>query len=387
MFNLVPRKKCFRAPAVAFFGVLFMSLFAPAVTPVSNAVEVGETTSAALTSHNISQAFGLSFGATSSAIKQELTNSDEQINTWINENYVQLMRSSNAEILSAYEPAAFSDFTVGTPRVVTNFADEEVEDNGYSLDINGEYVAVISNPNGLPVLLLNFVKQGQKITNGSIIEDSKLAEQIFALTDETVIVHDQPTKAWYLITADKIEAIDEGGEKVLLGSLPVIDFLQQRSRLLGVGVENLDTLPDTLENQNSAKNGQRQLVKLLWGFAAGGFLLLSVSWLIWERRELGKRNPVRARDAAQAREKLMLPENSQWREVDGYEYGARLSFRQAARRITTYRRRSTATSAETQVKAETQIDSEVKVRSRELKEESQQGAEGLEQERNDLLND
>ncbi|MDY5584554.1 MAG: hypothetical protein SPG61_02015, partial [Arcanobacterium sp.] len=156
--------------------------------------------------------FFISFGV---PVSQAMTD-DEQITQWINENYVSLLRLSQAEVLSSYDSAVFPDFTVETPRIVANFAEDAASGSGYSLDINGEYVAVISNPDGLPILLLNFVKQGSEITDGKILEDPKLAERIFSFTEGTVIVHDLPTKAWYRIIADKIEAIDTGGEKVLL---------------------------------------------------------------------------------------------------------------------------------------------------------------------------
>lgn len=208
--------------------------------------------------------------------------SDHDVQTWLADNGKSLILDQVAHVFPAVEAAKRGQYAYGRIKqisvIVRGAQDPAVAFRGgdsWAVPIldplhNPVAVSVIKNSHGKPMLTHSFA-------------DDTLAGELLVMRDSAKLFYDPQLKGWFKESNESVEAADTDAQNVLLGALPVKNFLLQRQVIISGGKDAnsvvAETMPAGAQEQNFSFVQQ-----LLIAATILAVLGVSVIWLLSERK-------------------------------------------------------------------------------------------------------
>ncbi|MEW6860280.1 hypothetical protein [Trueperella pyogenes] len=151
----------------------------------------------------------------------------DDVAAWFNDKAVATVRSHAAEAFPEASADDISAMTVGLPRQ-TGMLGRRTTAN--AIQLSQRWIAPILRGNdAVGAVSVDFASgvAGDEIVLG----DERLAAAI-ARDEKVTFVWDNQLSAWFTVRESTIEPADLAGTKIILGAVPLTDFLAQRERLL-----------------------------------------------------------------------------------------------------------------------------------------------------------
>lgn len=140
---------------------------------------------------------------------------------------------------------------------------------------------------------------GKEAVDKKVFSDEKLGKIVAEYQPAQIIFFDSRLDSWFIVEDGTVRAACRTAEKIVLGKIPLADFLHQRAQLLA---ENPKIKEITGESKPFSAGRHALWQLILVGAGALSLVAISLLWLRWEVSYLADR-PQRAESEAR-REKI-----------------------------------------------------------------------------------
>ncbi len=201
----------------------------------------------------------------------------EAVELWFTEKAQATVRSYSSDVFPDFTSDEVSTFTVGTPELTSEMVRGLTPDT--AIRPSARWIAPIMNGDtAVGALSVNIADgvAGEEIVSG----DARLGSAIARDEDDVRFVWDSELSAWFIQRGTAIELGDAAAAKIILGSVPIDDFLAQRDRILS-GAEPVPQAPEDPARpvETEPPNVPFTLALVL------GVLAILVGSLVWLRSE------------------------------------------------------------------------------------------------------
>ncbi|MFP7696510.1 hypothetical protein [Trueperella sp. LYQ143] len=202
----------------------------------------------------------------------------QEVTAWFAERALASVRSHAADAFPDASLEAVSHYTIGNPVRVSTFAQNVPASQ--SITVTNRWIApIFDGGTAIGALSVNFDQPagGEEI----IRRDARLGSAVTAGGASVAVIYDSGLQAWFLLNESAIEPADEAAANIVLGSIPLNDFLAQRQRI----IQNTDTstpapAQTTPASEPESHNVLMHLVRILIALAV---VIGSLVWLRWDQ--------------------------------------------------------------------------------------------------------
>ena len=160
---------------------------------------------------------------------EDPTGVPEAVSDWFADKAQATVRSYGADAFPDFTTEELTALTVGDPELTSVMGTGTTPDT--AIQPSARWIAPIMNGDtAVGAVSVNFDDgvAGDEIVRG----DARLGTSIARDEEDTTFVWDSELRAWFIQRDSTIEPADDAGAKIVLGSVPINDFLAQRSRIL-----------------------------------------------------------------------------------------------------------------------------------------------------------
>lgn len=153
----------------------------------------------------------------------------EAVADWFADKAQATVRSYGADAFPDFTTEELTALTVGDPELTSVMGTGTTPDT--AIQPSARWIAPIMNGDtAVGAVSVNFDDgvAGDEIVRG----DARLGTSIARDEEDTTFVWDAELSAWFIQRDSTIEPADDAGAKIVLGAVPINDFLAQRSRIL-----------------------------------------------------------------------------------------------------------------------------------------------------------
>ncbi len=173
-----------------------------------------------------------------------------------------------------------------------------------------QWLVPVSTSDGEAKAIVSVTRNATQNLQGALIFDDRFSALLAGATVNYVFVQDKKLNAWFGFVQDKVVAGDVRGGEILLGALPITEFMEQRNHILGQGKDPAALVGATTKiNVNEAH--ETEVGKILLVLGAAGLLAFSLAWLVWEQQQ-ARTNSARPLDLIRL---LHIPTSTEWKPV------------------------------------------------------------------------
>lgn len=268
-----------------------------------------------------------------------------EVTDWFANRASAVLNSEGIEVFSKLAADKLRELSIGDPVQSVSFADGAVNEQN-ALTPGQRWVAPILDGNQVVGAISADYVSGA-ITNEEVMADVRLGTETAqnAGAAGTALIYDPALKAWFALRDQAIEPADKAGSSIVLGAVPLEDFLAQRSRILSEDNGIAKVVAD--DTQSSTDIAVSLPGVLIIFFSLLMLITLSLVWLRWDSNE----NHRNTEDADEPEKKAAKPSGKQ-----------KPRYTELVEKVRVFERPQSASeandTAETQVSAEQQVPDE-----------------------------
>ena len=223
----------------------------------------------------------------------------EVVTAWFNDKALATVRSHAAEAFPHASADEVAAMRVGAPQKTAVFADQASVSN--AITTSDRWIApIMSGSDAVGAVSVNFASG---VAGGEIVRgDERLGASIARDEPDVTFVWDPRLSAWFAMRESTIEPADSAGASVILGAVPLTDFLAQRERILTSSTPVPD--PPSTTPAVPIDSGRNLPVVILAVLVVLGLLVGSLVWLRSEQIEGEKEQEPPSEDAALVHKRL-----------------------------------------------------------------------------------
>lgn len=270
-------------------GILCLSLLSACATPSTSSLVDAQVAAS-------------SSSAAASDLRQAVprtSNGSEPISE-----FDQWLAQRGPAILQSFAPEVFPDFTAAQVRnfqignsVPVATVPQLKEGKPTAKILPGRIAPLFWESKAVGALYVEL--DGKEAVDKKVFSDEKLGKIVAEYQPAQIIFFDSRLDSWFIAEDGTVRAACRTAEKIVLGKIPLADFLHQRSQLLA---ENPKIKEITGESKPFSAGRHALWQLILVGAGALSLVAISLLWLRWEVSYLADR-PQRAETEAR-REKI-----------------------------------------------------------------------------------
>ncbi|MDP9805857.1 hypothetical protein J2S70_000439 [Trueperella bonasi] len=243
----------------------------------------------------------------------------DAVAAWFSEKAQATVRSYGQQAFPDLMVEDIAALTVGSPQLTSVMGNGKTPET--AIQPASRWIApIMSGESAVGAVSVNFSDgiAGDEIVRG----DARLGSAIARGNKDTNLVWDTRFDAWYLQRGTRIEPADSAGANIVLGSVPLGDFLKQRERILS-GPEPVSAQAED-PIRPAARDGRSFALTLAMIL---GVIAILVGSLVWLRAEQ------QGREGAQNSDEL----SGTQRTGSQGDSASKTRFRDSAKKINVYR--------------------------------------------------
>ncbi|MDO5026047.1 MAG: hypothetical protein Q4E03_05980 [Trueperella sp.] len=200
-----------------------------------------------------------------------------EVTDWFANRAAALMNSDGPKVFPKLDATKIREFTIGDPVRSVSFAAGAITEQNALVPGQRWVAPILDGTQVVGAVSANYVSG--TITDEVVVADVRLGTEA-AHDTGAVLIYDPVIKAWFALRDQAIEPADRAGSSIVLGAVPLRDFLLQRSRIL---TEEDEIAKVVAEDAGASTNTGTSLpILLIIFFSLVMLVTVSVVWLRWD---------------------------------------------------------------------------------------------------------